>query len=33
MSGGQTMGIINVESDMSLYAVVGGNGEDTKTYE
>ena len=33
MSGGQTMGIINVESDMSLYAVVGGNGEEGRTYE
>lgn len=33
MSGGQTMGVINVETDMSLYAIVGGDGEDTKTYE
>ena len=33
MSGGQTMGIINVESDMTLYAIVGGNGEDTTIYE
>ena len=30
---GQTMGIINVESDMTLYAIVGGNGEDTTIYE